>query len=108
MTKIEQTIKQMVDALDTVEWHGGGSCWIVDDKKIEQAVQAGRALLEELKGKEPVAWHVYFGNDDEPNYVVIGKKPNEPNAVVRPLVFGDATQAKQEPVERNIILEILT
>jgi hypothetical protein len=55
MNKIEQTIEQMIDALDTVEWHGGGSCWIVDDKKMNEAIQAGRALLEELKGQEPVA-----------------------------------------------------
>jgi hypothetical protein len=49
---------------------------------------------------EPVAWHVYFGNDDEPNYVVIGEKPNEPRAVIRPLIFGDATpQPKQEQGE---------
>jgi hypothetical protein len=56
MNKIEQTIEQMVQALDTVEWHGGGSCWIVDDKKVEDAIQAGRVLLEELKGQEPVLW----------------------------------------------------
>jgi len=45
-------------------------------------------MIEALK---PVAWHVDFGNDDEPNYVVLCEKPNEPTATVRPLVFGDTT-----------------
>lgn len=41
--------------------------------------------------QEPVAWHIYFGNEDEPNYVCLGEKPTEKMAVIRPLVFGDIT-----------------
>ena len=40
--------------------------------------------------QKTVAWHVYFGNEDEPNYVCLGEKPTEKMAVIRPLVFGDS------------------
>lgn len=28
----------LLEALKTVEWHGGGSCWIVDADKIATAI----------------------------------------------------------------------
>lgn len=48
-----KTIEQMVEALDNLLY------W--DNSKPEfdearQAIQAGRALLEELNGQDPVAW----------------------------------------------------
>lgn len=30
----------MLEALKTVEWHGQGSCWVVDEDKIEAAIAA--------------------------------------------------------------------
>ena len=30
----------LLEALKTVEWHGGGSCWIVDADKIAAAIKA--------------------------------------------------------------------
>ena len=30
----------MLEALKTVEWHGQGSCWVVDAEKIEAAIAA--------------------------------------------------------------------
>ena len=71
-------------------------------KLVQTAVGIGKPE------QEPVAWHVYFGNEDEPNYVCIGKKPVEANTVIRPLVFGDTTppqpkepEQEQEPVADN-------
>ena len=28
----------LLEALKTVEWHGGGSCWVVDADKIAAAI----------------------------------------------------------------------
>ena len=30
----------LLEALKTVEWHGGGSCWVVDADKIDAAIKA--------------------------------------------------------------------
>ena len=30
----------LLEALKTVEWHGQGSCWVVDADKIEAAIAA--------------------------------------------------------------------
>ena len=30
----------LLEALKTVEWHGGGSCWVVDADKIAAAIKA--------------------------------------------------------------------
>lgn len=63
------------------------------------------SLIDSVKTQqEPVAWHVYFGSDDEPNYACIGEKPIEQNAVIRPLSFGDIpTQPEQDPVAHTAI-----
>ncbi len=39
-------LRQAEDALNSVEWHGGGSCWIVDADKIYAAITAIRQHLE--------------------------------------------------------------
>lgn len=39
-------IRQMQEALNTVEWNGGGSCWVVDDRAIAEAITAASARLE--------------------------------------------------------------
>ena len=44
MTK-DETLKLALEALDTVMWHGGGSCWIVDADKIEKAITAIKEAL---------------------------------------------------------------
>jgi hypothetical protein len=48
--------------------------------------------------REPVAWHVDFGNEDEPNYACL-EKPDEPIATVRPLVYGKLHDANKFGVE---------
>jgi hypothetical protein len=63
------------------------------------------ALAKQEQG-EPVAWHVYFGNDHEPNYTVIGEKPNEAKAVIRPLVFGDTTPPQRKPLTDERIKDV--
>jgi hypothetical protein len=37
-------IKTLREALNTVEWHGGGSCWVVDAEAIEAALAATETL----------------------------------------------------------------
>jgi hypothetical protein len=54
-------------------------------------------LYEGVYEKGPVAWHVDFGNDDEPNYASL-EKPNEPKATIRPLVFGDTSPPQRQPL----------
>lgn len=46
----EALMRTNLEALDSVEWHGGGSCWIVDAEKIEQAITALRKRLESSNG----------------------------------------------------------
>ena len=44
MTK-DEVLKLALEALNTVMWHGGGSCWEVDPDKIEQAIAVIKAAL---------------------------------------------------------------
>lgn len=49
MSKItidRSVVEQALEALNTVEWHGGGSCWIVDGDRIDVAINTLRAALE--------------------------------------------------------------
>jgi hypothetical protein len=62
MTKIEQTIEQMIDALEGLcneasSHNNNPYCELdaIDTDASDKAIKAGRALLEELKGQEPVA-----------------------------------------------------
>ncbi len=48
-----ETIEQMVEAMEKFRYH------LANNYEINAAIQAGRALLEELKGQEPVAWQVH-------------------------------------------------
>lgn len=45
-----KTIEQMVEAMEKFRYH------LANNYEINAAIQAGRELLEELKGQEPVAW----------------------------------------------------
>ena len=36
--KLEAQRDALLEALKTVEWHGGGSCWVVDADKIAAAL----------------------------------------------------------------------
>lgn len=36
--KVEAQRDALLEALKTVEWHGGGSCWVVDADKIAAAI----------------------------------------------------------------------
>ena len=38
MFVLEQQRDALLEALKTVEWHGGGSCWVVDADKIAAAI----------------------------------------------------------------------
>lgn len=38
--KVEAQRDALLEALKTVEWHGGGSCWVVDADKIAAAIKA--------------------------------------------------------------------
>jgi hypothetical protein len=63
----------------------------------KQATTALKEALAQLK-QEPVAWHVDFGNEDEPNYACL-EKPDEPRAVnVRPLIYGDTSPPQRKPL----------
>ena len=46
LRKQDEAIKLALEALDSVEWHGGGSCWAVDPELIEAAI----AKLREVQG----------------------------------------------------------
>jgi hypothetical protein len=65
-------------------------------RKYSTTPPAQPALVKQAE-QEPVAWHFYFGNEDEPNYAEIATpnaKPHEPRAVIRPLIFGDKNPPK--------------
>jgi hypothetical protein len=40
-----ETLKLALEALNTVTWNGGGSCWEADPDKIEQAIASIKAAL---------------------------------------------------------------
>lgn len=70
--------------------------WLVPQSELNKTVTAIKQSLAQPEG-EPVAWYVFYGNDDEPNWVSWGEKPtDEPNAILRPLVFGDTSTPKRE------------
>ena len=69
MTK-EEALKLALEALSSVGWHGGGSCWEVDPDKIEEATIAIKEALAQ-PAQEPVinGWklrEVYFDEHGEP------------------------------------------
>ena len=43
----KEALKLALEALDTVMWHGGGSCWVVDADKIENAITAIKEVAAE-------------------------------------------------------------
>ncbi len=45
----KEAMKLALEAMKTVYWHGGGSCWIVDAEKLEDAE---RALEEALASEQ--------------------------------------------------------
>ena len=48
-----EAMKLALEAMKTVYWHGGGSCWIVDAKKLEDAERAlEEALAKQEQGKD--------------------------------------------------------
>ena len=51
-----EAMKQALEALNTVEWHGGGSCWIVDGEAVDEAVEALRQAIADFEKQEPVVW----------------------------------------------------
>ena len=38
--RLKEQRDALLEALKTVEWHGGGSCWVVDADKIAAAIKA--------------------------------------------------------------------
>jgi hypothetical protein len=89
---MKEAMKQALEALEDAKTHG-----LV---YVNEIVDLRQAIAEAKEQGEPVAWYVDFGNDDEPNYALLGEKPHEPTATVRPLLFGDTTsQPKQEQGE---------
>ena len=45
---MKEAMKLALEAMKTVYWHGGGSCWIIDAEKLEDAEKA----LEEALAKQ--------------------------------------------------------
>jgi len=67
--KKDEALKLALDALDAVVWHGGGSCWVVNADKIDNAITAIKQTLNDAthlaapvqqsrSDVEPVAWVV--------------------------------------------------
>jgi len=44
MTK-DEALKLALEALESIEWHGAGSCWVLDDEKVESAEAALREAV---------------------------------------------------------------
>lgn len=40
-----EVMQQALEALESIEWHGAGSCWVLDDEKVESAEAALREAL---------------------------------------------------------------
>ena len=47
MSDLKQAAQQALEALHSVEWHGGSSAWMLNDCKVEGAIHALRAALAE-------------------------------------------------------------
>lgn len=45
--KVEAQRDALLEALKTVEWHGQGSCWVVDADKIAAAIKAAEENNDE-------------------------------------------------------------
>jgi hypothetical protein len=45
----QEALKLALEALNTIMWHGGGSCWVVDADKIENAITAIKEALAKEK-----------------------------------------------------------
>jgi hypothetical protein len=52
MTK-DEALKLALEALESIEWHGAGSCWVLDDEKVESAEAALREAVAQPE-QEPV------------------------------------------------------
>jgi len=48
MTK-DEALKLALEALESIEWHGAGSCWVLDDEKVESAEAALREAVAQPK-----------------------------------------------------------
>ncbi len=83
-----EAMKQALEALNTVEWHGGGSCWIVDGEAVDEAVEALRQAIAEAEKQEPVAFKkdAVFAASIEFIGTLTGMKP-PPIEVAPPEVF---------------------
>lgn len=44
---LREAAQQALEALHSVEWHGGSSAWMLNDCKVEGAIHALRAALAE-------------------------------------------------------------
>lgn len=47
MTALREAAQHALEALHSVEWHGGSSAWMLNDCKVEGAIHALRAALAE-------------------------------------------------------------
>ena len=109
MTK-EDALTLALEALDTVMWHGGGSCWVVDADKIEIAITAiKKALAQPTSGDyalgyaegfndackrqpERTGWPAGLLQDDDRKLSKwLASKPDAKHVV-------DMAQPEQEPV----------
>lgn len=50
---MKEALKLALEALKTVYWHGGGSCWIVDAEKLEDAEKAIEEALAKQEQEYP-------------------------------------------------------
>ena len=46
-TELRAAAQQALEALHSVEWHGGSSAWMLDDCKVDDAIKVLRAALVE-------------------------------------------------------------
>jgi hypothetical protein len=87
----EEAMKLALEAMKTVYWHGGGSCWIVDAEKLEDAE---RVLEEALaKQEQGVDWKDMYEKEKRRSAMWIAKYEKD----IGPLEY--AVPAKQEQGE---------
>jgi hypothetical protein len=56
----KEAMKLALEAMKTVFWHGGGSCWIVDAEKLEDAEKALEEALAKQEQGEPLCTAAMF------------------------------------------------
>ena len=96
----EEALKLALEALESIEWHGAGSCWVLDDEKVESAEAALReALAEQPEPVQPGRNH-YEDGDVFERIAAMKKQPAQQEPV-----WSDAGDLKR--LKKGDVLRVL-